>query len=546
MSQNEPKQWVRRDVLRTGLFGAAGLSAMAFLTACGARSSSSDDATESSSAEIGEDSGEEIPLLRVALPGSLSNLYPGQEAGILNYYVAAICMEGLISVDSTGSIVPALASKVERKDAKTFVYTLRDDATFPDGSAVTVEDILYSIKQASDATASPSVASYWADLDSAVSSGTNEITLTSTTGAESFAWLPSTMAGLWVAPKSAWIEADHQIGTSSALLTGSGPYQVTSFSPDSHVELERVDTWWGTAPKVAKVRIDFIPDDNTRLLAWKAGEADFTLNVPLTASKQWEAVSGTRVVYVPDQSYVGLEFNTTQAPFDDIHARKAVAYAINREAIVSDILRGKGQVATALSTPEQFGGLWSSDEATEQLSVIPQYEYDLDKAKSELAQSKTPTGFSVDLTYPNTGAHLGTAALAFAADLETIGITLNVKEVTIEQWLASSGASLAFTWYFNTTGDPGELIGWYMAEGNPVGYSDSDVFDIVAEANTTQDAADRAELLIEAQTDQAADLAYAPLWWGQTVIALTDGFGIKDFTSYALVTSWPTSFYATA
>jgi len=545
MPQYEPMQWMRRDVLRTGLIGAAGLSAAALLAACGARSSGG-ASSAGGSADAGTDSGAEIPVLQVALPGSLSNLYPGQEAGILNYYVAAICMEGLISVDPTGSIVPALASAVERPDARTFVYTLREDATFGDGSAVTVQDILYSIERAADPTNSPSTASYWADLDDAVASGTNQITLTSKSGAESFAWLPSTMAGLWVAPKSAWVAADGQIGTSSALLTGSGPYRVTEFAPDSHVEFERVDTWWGTTPKVATIRIDFIPDDNTRLLAWQAGEADFTLNVPLTAATQWEAAPQTRVVYIPDQSYVGLEFNTTQAPFDDPHARKAVAYAINREAIVSDILRGKGQVATALSTPEQFGGLWSADEATEQLATVPQYEYDLDKAKAELAQSATPTGFSVDLTYPNTGAHLGTAALAFAADLAKIGITLNVKEVTIEQWLAAAGAPVAFSWYFNTTGDPGELISWYLAAGNPVGYTDKDVFSTVEQADTTQDPAERAALLIKAQSAQADDLAYAPLWWGQTAIALTDGFGISDFTSYTLLTAWPSAFYATA
>jgi peptide/nickel transport system substrate-binding protein len=534
----------RRGVLRTAFAGVTALSASALLEACGARSPTTHHS--SAAAGVGSDTGKSIDLLRVALPGSLSNLYPGQESGILNYFVANICMEGLAGVDPSGRIVPGLASSVRRTSATTYVYTIRPDARFHDGSPVTVEDILYSIEMARDSKISPSIASYWANLGKAVKSGDHEITLTDKTRNEAFPWVPTNADGLWVAPKAAWLRAKGHIGTATALLVGSGPYKVTSFAPDSHVEFERVDTWWGAKPKVAKIRFDFIPDDNTRLLAWRAGKLDLALNVPLAASRQWEAASKTRVVYLPDRSYVGLTFNVTARPFDDVHVRKAIAYAVNRDAIVKDILHGRGQVATALSTPEQFGGLWTADQATDRLAAVPQYAYDLDKARQELAQSSVPHGFTATISYPSTGPHLGTAALALAADLKKIGITLNVKERAIEQWLAELNTSpaLSYMWYFNTTGDPGELASWFLSSGNPAKYANKQVGDLVAKSGTEPDLAKRAALLIEAQTAQAADVAYAPLWWGQAATAMSEAIGVKDYSSYTLLNAWPGHVYA--
>jgi peptide/nickel transport system substrate-binding protein len=550
MSQaSPPAELRRRSILKGALTGAAVLSVGALLDACGAQSSGSAGAVDTGGqASASQDTHKEIPLLRVSLPGSLSNLYPGQESGILNYYAANIAMEGLVGVDGAGQLVPALASGVTKADDKTYVYTLRAGALFHDGSPVTVEDVLYSITMAADSKVSPSTASYWADLASAKKTGANEITLVSKSGGVAFAWLPASADALWIAPQSFWKRTGGKIGTSSALLTGSGPYRVTAFKPDSYVEFSRNPHWWGTAPKVAKLRIDFIPDDNTRRLAWQSGKADVSVNVPLASAKQWEGISGTRVVYTPDRSYAGLTFNTAVAPFDDPHVRKAVAHAIDRAAIVKDVLHGHGQVATALSTPEQFGGLWKPDQATTQLAAVPQYAYSLDQARAELAKSKVPGGFTAGLSYPSTGPHLGTAALAFAADLKKIGITLKVKELAIEQWLAELNTfpALTFLWYFNTTGDPGELASWLLGASNPAKYSNARVTELIGQAATASDTATRAGLLIRAQQAQAADAAYAPLWWGQSALAMRDTVGVSDYTSYTLVSEWPTQIYAAA
>jgi peptide/nickel transport system substrate-binding protein len=396
---------------------------------------------------------------------------------------------------------------------------------------------------AQDGTVSPDFASYWENLDSATQTVDNLITLTLKTEDQGFAWNPIGSSALVIMPKAFWQQG--KVGTTSGLLTGSGPYQVSAFASD-HIELTRSDNWWGPAPKIAKIRFDFVTDDNTRLLSWSNGEADMAINVPLSGYTQWSG-SNSRVVFEPDRSFVGLTFNVTTKPFNDAHVRLAIAYAIDRAALVSNVLKGKGQLATALSTPEQFGGLWSPEQASAKLAAVPQYNYSLERAKAAMAQSVVPDGFTADLTYPDTGPQLGTAAQVMADSLKAIGITLNVKQSPIETWLNEIGqVPLGYMWYFNTTGDPGELSGYLLAPPptNPAGYDNSQVFDLMSQAAKAADPAQRAELLIQAQVTQGANLAYLPLWWGQAATAFKNTIGVRDFSSYTLVTEWPSSLYA--
>lgn len=523
----------------------------ALLGACGGgEQKPSSAASDTSPASQGRDTGRVLDEVRVGLPGSLSNLYPGVESGILNYYVAALTMEGLLSVDSAGKLQPALARRWSAKDPRTYVFSIRQDATFTDGSPVKVSDILYSIKMARDAKVTPSSASYWSGVSSVKQTGPWEITFRLSSPNVSFDWVPTVADALWVAPEAFWKKHDGRIGTSSAMLIGSGPFKVTAFSPDSQVVFERTDTWWDGVPKVKKFTIQFISDENARLLARKAGDIDVALNVPLDQVEEWKGLSDTQVISVPDRSWVGLMFNYTLPPFNDIHVRKAVAHAIDRQAIVDQLLHGLGQVATAMSTPEQFGGIYTPAQATKKLAAVPQYDFDMDKAKQELAQSSVPDGFTFDLTYPNTGPQLGKAALSLAQNLKSIGVTMHVKEQSIEQWLSAlndAKAPVRYMWYFSTTGDPAELADYLLNDKppNPVKYSNPKVSALLNRAQGELDAAKRADQVIEAQVLAGADLPYLSLWWGQSSTAFARSIGVRNYTSFSLLSPWSNSLYST-
>ena len=545
---SEDRTISRRTVLRAGAGSAAFASLAGLLAACQGGTSSG----HGSGGSAGKPTGKPIRQLTVGLPGSLSNLYPGQEAGILNYYVAALVMEGLVYVDPNGITRPAIASSWTRPDAQTYVYTLRPDAKFSDGTPVTAADVLYSFEMARSAKASPSIASYYGAVKTITQTGKNEITVKLSTPSESFEWIPSAPGALFVAPKAFWQQHNGQIGTPQALIEGTGPYRVTSFAPDSHVRLEVNDTWWGGKPKVDAIQINFIANDSARFLAEKSGAIQMSFNVPLDAAQQWQALPGNRVLSVPDRSWAGLIFNLDAAPTSDLHVRRAITHCIDRNAVVKELLHGQGQVATAMSTPEQFAGVYTPEQATAKLATVPQLAFSVAQAKAELARSSVPHGFTTTLEYPNTGPQLGTAALSLASNLKQIGVTLQVKEVTISQWLSNLSAAkqpLRYMWYFNTTPDPAELVTYLLYNkpaANLAGYVNAQVDKLLGEATVELDAARRANLIIEAQKAAAADLPYLPLWWGRSLTSFSDHVGIKNYSSYIFESPWASNLYSAA
>ncbi|EPR75188.1 Oligopeptide ABC transporter, periplasmic oligopeptide-binding protein OppA [Leifsonia rubra CMS 76R] len=485
-----------------------------------------------------------IDTITVALPGSLSSLYVGAESGILNYYIASITQEGLVSLDADGALQPGLAESWEQPDDLTYVYELRDDAMFQDGTPVTADDVVFSLEQARDETSSPGLSYYLGGVDTVEKTGDSEVTVTLTAPDSAFAKNMSTGGAAFITSQKFWEENNGEVGTSSALLLGSGPYKVTEFVPDSHVNFERVDTWWGELPEVKNIEVKFIPDEGTRLLAAQSGDIDIAFNVPLAQSTQWEDLDSMRVDYVNDLSYVGVYFNTALAPFDDPKVREAFAHSVDRTTIVDKLLRGHGEVATAIATPESLASVYSADDARDLLASIPQYDFDLDAAAKALAASDHPDGFETDMLFPSTGPQLGSAAQSLAENLSKIGITLNVREVPIEEWLASlepdSSYGVGLMWYFSTLGDPSEVSSYMLGEFNISNYENPEVLSLFERVGAETDPAARIDLLIEAEVLQAEDIISVPLWWGQSATAFSKNIDMSNYSSFAFISSWPT------
>ncbi len=360
----------------------------------------------------------------------------------------------------------------------------------------------------------------------------------------------STAGTAFITSKAFWERHNGDVGTPGALLLGTGPYQVTEFVPDSHVSFRRADTWRGEAPAVQNIRVNFVPDESTRLVAAQSGDLDMAFNVPLAQTSQWEKLQTMRVEYVNDLSYVGLYFNPNIAPFDDPKVRETFAHLVDRSAYVDKLLRGHGEPATAIMTPESLVSTVSADQARSELATVLQWDYNLDAARAALAASNHANGFTTEILTTNTGPQLGKAAQALAQQLGDLGIILTVREVPIEEWLASLDASsdhgVGLMWYFSTSGDPAELPNYLLGPGNPSGYSNPEITDLLDRANAEADPDARIDLLLQAETLQARDAINVPLWWGQSATAFADDLGIRTNSPYTFVSSWPTQLYRAA
>lgn len=529
----------RRRLLQVvGLVGGLAVVGPA-LAAC----TPDDDGADAAGAGGGLDS------LTIALPSSISSLDVTREAGIVNYVVALLCLESLAAIDADGALVPSLASSWTQPDALTYVYQLRPGVTFSDGSPLTADDVLASIEVNSEKGSTSALAYAYAPVASARATADDEITFTLSAPTSSFGWVPS--PGTLQVSSRAFLEKNaDQVGTPQALLLGTGPYVVTEFQPDSHVLLERNDAWWGGEVEVASVRLDFITDENTRQLAMRDGSVDLALSVPPNQIDDWKAISGVTVETATDNSLVTLAFNTSVAPWSDIKVRTAVAHCIDRQSVVDSVLQGNADVALTIPTKAQWGGLLDSGQVEDLYADIPQIDFDLDAAASLLAESSVPGGFSATVTYPNSGPLIGRALLTLAENLKGLGIELEVKEVTLEQWIADLGkhAGIALGWYFPSTGDPAEYVqlllnAAYADIGGPnlAEYRNTEVSALLDQEVAETDPAKRGDLLGQALVAAAADVSYQPLWWGQAATAFGPGLRAKDFGPYLFLGPWVTN-----
>jgi peptide/nickel transport system substrate-binding protein len=488
----------------------------------------------------------EIDQVTIAFPGSLANLYIGQEGGILNYNLISTIQEGLVTLDKDGKIVPALAESWTTPDPTTYVFTLRQDAKFQDGNPMTAEDVVFSIQQAADENASPATSWYLLNMASIEQTGDFEVTLKTNTPDATFLVNLSSAGAAVVTEKSFWEAHDGAVGTSDSLIMGTGPYKVTEFVPDSHVTLERVDTGWGGVPKATTIRVNFLADTATRLASAKNGDIDIAFNVPVNATEEWSAIDGMRVEALNDLSYVGLLFDQNVPPFDNADVRRAVAQSIDRAAIVDRLLHGYGEVATAVMTPESLVNAWDGTAARAKLAAVPQFNFDLTAAKA-LIDGAGAAGTELELTFPNSGPQLGVAAQAIAENLSQIGITLSVKEVPLEEWLATVGDGehgLSFMWYFSTTGDPAEINGYLIGPGNPNAWESEEAGTLLATANAETDPGKRADTLVQLETLGAENVVNAPLWWGKSVTAFKNTIGMTDYSPYSFYRVWGMDLYA--
>ncbi|WP_327712936.1 ABC transporter substrate-binding protein [Streptomyces sp. NBC_00464] len=534
----------RRRLLRLAGAGMGVLAASGVLAACAppTRESSGDGATGSGTGAQGADA--PIGTLTLALPSSLSSLDVGRESGVLNYLVAVLAQESLLSVDPSGKLGPGLASSWKQPDARTYVYTLRRGVTFTDGTPFTADDVVASIDAIRDPKNGSALGYAYAGVDSVKSTGDHEVTIRLKAPDAMFAWT-TTAGGLLVSSRAFLTRNRGSIGTAKTLLLGTGPYRITEFAADDHVLLERNDAWWGEKPAVRKLKLSFVPDAGTRLVAMKSGAVDGALGLASDEARGWE--SSARVTYTGDRSVVSLAFDTAEAPFDDVHVRRAIAHAADREGMVKGILHGRAEVADALPSREMWGDLMPADEVRSGYGAIPALSYDLDAARAELGKSSVKDGFTTELHYPNSGPQLGKAALALAASLKKIGITLNVKEITLEQWVAELGSGkqpLQFLWYFPVTGDPAELADPYLnaaATATDIAHYDNSTVNTAL--NTAKSATDkdvRARELMTAVQTAGADLPYLPLWWAQTASAFSKEFMLLDQGPFAFIGPWAT------
>ncbi len=204
---------------------------------------------------------------------------------------------------------------------------------------------------------------------------------------------------------------------------GTGPFAFKSATSGDSVSLVANKNYWGSAPVVSGVTFRFIPEASTALSALQAGEIDWTDSVPTQRVDELRGDDSITLGVTPSNDYWYQALNEARKPWNDVRVRQAVAYGIDRQAIVQATSYGTA-VANQLAIPK--GNPWYVD--------YQRYSRNLETAKTLLGQAGVKD-LTMDLLATSDYPETVTAAQIVTDNLAPLGITVKIRTVDFATWL---------------------------------------------------------------------------------------------------------------
>lgn len=335
-------------------------------------------------------------------------------AGMVLTHIA----ETLILMDEQLKLQPLLATSwTVSEDGKTVVLNLRKGVKFHDGTPFDAAAVKANLDRFKRATFAFLLYPRVQTVD-AVDEYTVRLNLDMP-----FAPLLSHLSHNFVAMLSPKQLAALPAGQFVMDPVGTGPFKFDKWVRGEYVRVVKNADYWGDKPYLDSVVFRIVPSDATRLVLLETGEVHAIMRVPPMDAPRVAKVRGVEVVNLPGVRTIYIGFNVTKYPFTDVRVRQAFNYAVDKEAIVKEILGGAGGASNAPIMPLIFG-------------YTPQepYKYDPEKARLLLKDAGIPKGYKVTFHHP-TGRYVMDAAIceAIQAYLRDVGIELEL--VTME-WAA--------------------------------------------------------------------------------------------------------------
>jgi peptide/nickel transport system substrate-binding protein len=339
---------------------------------------------------------------------------------------------------------------------------------------------------------------------------------------------------------------------------GTGPYKISAFPSSTAATVERFDGYWGPKPKVASCTFSCISDTQTLQLALQSGQAGGTLTVPVQDAAAYQKISTVQTYSASGMSMCALTFDTSTPPFDDVHVRKAIAYACDREGYVKAFLGGNGTPATCMVPPAQWGSVLPQSQVASEYAKLPSYPFSIDNAKKELAQSSHPNGFTTNkILVPSSQPAVLKALESLSTTVKQIGITMPISQVPSNDWLANIYAhkdlGIICLLFLPDYADPADYMNLIYPSANAVknnfnlaNYKNPKVDKLIQDANSASSNAKRAQDLSQVLTISQQDLPYYGLFWQNDVMAIQNKYVYKGFTGLYFNQNWLSRIYAAA
>ncbi|OYX42657.1 MAG: ABC transporter substrate-binding protein [Rhodobacterales bacterium 32-67-9] len=472
---------------------------------------------------------------QIAEPQSLD---PHAVTAVNDFRILMNVYDGLVRYrPGTLEVEPALATAWEiSEDGTVYTFTLREGVTFHDGSAFDAEAVVFNFDRMlkddhpyHDTGPFP-LSFFFSAVKSVEAVDAKTVTFTLN---EPYAPFLSNLAyptGLIVSPAAVQAHGK-EFGRHPS---GTGPFKFAEWRANEAVVVEKNPGYWDGEAALQAVIYRPITDANTRVAEMLAGGIDLMVEVPPTALSQFRG-DAFKVAEQAGPHLWFLILNAKDGPFADKRVRQAANYAINKEALVNDVLEGTAAVAAG-PTPPAFA--WAYNEA------LSPYPYDPEKARALLAEAGAE---GAELTFYVTEGGSGmldpvAMGTAIQADLAAVGLTVKIETYEWNTFLGKVNPGLEgkadmaeMAWMTN---DPDTLPflalrtdAWPDKGGFNSGYySNPKVDELLEAARVSTDQSERARLYKEMQEIVHDDAPWVFVAnWKQNAVtsAAVQGFALE-------------------
>jgi peptide/nickel transport system substrate-binding protein len=413
----------RRDLLRTGgaLLGAAGVVSLL----------SSPAITAIADAAAGQAAGGGTLVSMVVAEPTSMDIASG--TGQHNYAVMSNVFENLlIWDDKTIDVHPGLAESYDvSPDGTAYTFHLRQGVKFHDGTDMDADAVAFSYSRVLDPNNDyykmgqpfPLMDFWYGAIDPTQTVIQDKYTVTLKLKAP-FSPLEGYLA--WPAAAIVSPTAVKKYGAAfRENPVGTGPFKFVSWDHNQKVTFSRFDDYWGDKATLDTLIFRPLIEEQTRYTELVAGNIDLAYDLPPDNVDQVKNDPRVQYIETPLGHVWFLTLNTTAGPTSDVRVRQALAYAIDKNAIINDILKGTGVPATG-PVPSVIDYAYKKDVQT--------YDYDPDKAKQLLSDAGYANGFTSTFWVTQSGSGMQSPQAmgeAIQAMLAQVGVNLNIQ---VTEW----------------------------------------------------------------------------------------------------------------
>ena len=447
----------------------------------------------------------------VAIENSPNSLDPRVGTDAMAERIGGLIFDALVRKDEHFEMQPWLATRWEQPDPLTWVFHLRDDVRFHDGRPLTAKDVVWTINSLIDGSLLTSKSGAFAHVAKAEASDARTVTIHMKSADASL--LFNLSDGLFgVVPAG----SDREFGRAPV---GSGPFRFVSAEQDKDVVLVRNQAYWAGAAKLERVRFAVVPDAVTVALELEKGSVDVASNeLTLDMVHALEGRAGLKTETNEGSPVMYVNFNVEHGPLRDVRVRQAVAYAIDRQAIVDAVWRGKARLADTLLPAEH----WAQAPA----GSLQRYPHDAARARMLLESA----GYKADRRGVLVRLEMKTStdettrllAQILQSQLADAGIELTLRSSEFGTFFSDVSAGrfemYALRW-IGSNEDPDIFRYAYGSDrfppkgGNRGHYSNARVDELLARAASTTDQQARRRDYGEVERILSEELPGIPLWY---------------------------------